>query len=174
MNFFDSACQSGPFHLPTFGLCDDQSGGLAYVDTDPSHTKKWIATIRNPLEKAVTFTAIDKCVIRDDQAVGQRRCDGMLTTDNLLCLIELKDKEKKWMPSAVAQLESTIKFLLSAHPVIANRYPRKRACACNKRRRIAREIRHNHQKLFAGYGFEFSADAEVWLDDPGPMTAGSS
>ena len=33
MDFFQPACQSGPFQQARFGLCDDQNTTPAYVDT---------------------------------------------------------------------------------------------------------------------------------------------
>ena len=78
MDFFQPACQSGPFQQARFGLCDDQNTTPAYVDTE--HPEKWVATVENPAGQPVIFTAIDKCVIQDAELPSQGRCDGMLTT----------------------------------------------------------------------------------------------
>lgn len=89
MDFFGPRCQSGPFAEERFGVCDDQSGSPAYVDTQ--NTSIWIATVQNPKQTPVIFTAIDKCVIGDDEEPGRGRCDGMLTTDALQYLVDPKN-----------------------------------------------------------------------------------
>lgn len=61
MDFFQPACQSGPFQQARFGLRDDQNTTPAYVDTE--HPDKWVATVENPSGQSVIFTAIDKCLI---------------------------------------------------------------------------------------------------------------
>ncbi len=38
---------------------------------------KWIATVNNDRNKNLTFTAIDKCVIKDEEEPDRGRCDGM-------------------------------------------------------------------------------------------------
>ncbi|MEY4978801.1 MAG: hypothetical protein RLZZ352_1071 [Pseudomonadota bacterium] len=48
-----------------FGVCDDQTGQTAYVDTFVGNADHWIATVENKNQVPVTFTAIDKCVIQD-------------------------------------------------------------------------------------------------------------
>ena len=131
MDFFKPECQSGPFNQKQFGLCDDQNTTRAYVDT--AAPAKWVATVENPSQQAITFTAIDKCVISDSDAPGRGRCDGMLTTEDLLYLVELKDQKTNWQPHAIEQLESTIQFLRANHDL--TRFRHKKAYACNKRHR---------------------------------------
>lgn len=85
MDFFKPECQSGPFSQERFGLCDDQNATPAYIDT--TTPEKWVATVENPARKAVTFTAIYKCVIQDGDEPSRGRCDGMLTTEDLLYMV---------------------------------------------------------------------------------------
>jgi hypothetical protein len=75
MNFFNAACQEPSINNTLFGLCDDQNGGKAYTNVDDP--TKWIATVKNDDSKTLIFTAIDKCVIKDNEEVGRGRCDGM-------------------------------------------------------------------------------------------------
>ncbi|WP_426237297.1 hypothetical protein [Pseudomonas sp. TWP3-2] len=114
MNFFDIRCQKGPFTDVEFGLRDDLESPVAYVDLESR--EKWIAVILNPHQRPTVFTAIDKCVIKDGEEYGRERCDCMLTTDDALYLIELKDRVGGgWQSQGVKQLESTIQFLIAAH-----------------------------------------------------------
>lgn len=158
MDFFNPACQSGPFNQAQFGLCDDQNTTRAYVDTETP--EKWVATVKNPSQKNVIFTAIDKCVIQDRDKPDRGRCDGMLTTKDQLYLVELKDQKTNWMPHAIDQLESTIQFLRDHHDLTPFRH--KKAFACNKRHRVFVTVDHElKRRFFDGYGFRLDIQATV-------------
>lgn len=163
MDFFKPECQSGPFHQTQFGLCDDQNGTPAYVDT--TNLDKWIATIKNPARRPVTFTAIDKCVIQDADESERGRCDGMLTAEDLLYLVELKDQRTHWMPQAIEQLESTIQFLREHHDL--TRFRHKKAFACNKRHKAFATIDNELQRrFFQDHGFRIDVQATVLVVTP--------
>ncbi len=158
MDFFKPECQSGPFSEARFGLCDDQNATRAYVDT--ATPEKWVATVENPSQRSVTFTAIDKCVIQDGEALGRGRCDGMLTTEELLYLVELKDQKTNWQPHAIEQLESTIQFLQAHHDL--TRFRTKKAFACNKRHKAFATIDNELQRrFFRDYRFRIDVQATV-------------
>lgn len=160
MDFFNPKCQSGPFNQARFGLCDDQNTTRAYVDT--ATPTIWVATVENPAHSSVTFTAIDKCVIQDGDEPDRGRCDGMLTTDGLLYLVELKDQRAHWQPHAIAQLESTILFLHQYHSADLGRFRHKKAFACNKRHRAFATIDHElKRRFFQQYGFRIDIQATV-------------
>jgi hypothetical protein len=162
VDFFDANCQSGPFTDVQFGICDDQPGLPSYVDT--ANSSKWIATVKNKAQTAVTFTAIDKCVIQDGDEPGRGRCDGMLTTHNLLYLVELKDQKSGWKAGAIAQLESTILFLLEHHESEVKQYRHKKAFACNRKQKPFQTIDNDQQqRFFRTYGFRLDAQATVVL-----------
>jgi hypothetical protein len=130
MNFFNIACQEAPILADIFGLCDDRLGQPAYTKMDDPDS--WVATVQNRSGEAVVFTAIDKCVINDHEFPGRGRCDGMLTTDRILYLVELKDQEPPWQTGALEQLRSTIQFLIENHDI--TRFSIKKVFACNKKR----------------------------------------
>jgi hypothetical protein len=158
MNFFEQSCQEAPLNNTLFGLCDDQDGGKAY--TDQHNPEKWIATVKNNNSKTLVFTAIDKCVIKDTEEAGRGRCDGMLTSDEHLYFIELKDKNKGAFTEAIEQLASTIQFFKAHHD--DSIFKHKKAYVCNKRRGHFQEI-DNEQNLrfFRQYGFRMDAQAEI-------------
>lgn len=130
LDFFRENCQHPSINESSFGLCDNQDGTRAYPDTANSET--WIAEVKNENNLKIVFTAIDKCVHQDNEHVGRGRCDGMLTTDNHLYLVELKDKEPPWQSFAIEQLESTIQFIVDNHDI--SQYRIRKAFACNKKR----------------------------------------
>jgi hypothetical protein len=158
MDFFDVACQEPPLQHTLFGICDDQNGGNAFTDiTDPS---KWVATVKNDNGKTLVFTAVDKCVIKDHEEIGRGRCDGMLTSDTLLYLVELKEALPPWQTGAVDQLISTIHFLNERHDISA--FKHKKAFACNKKRPRFQQIDNEFNLAFyRKYGFRIDIQAEI-------------
>jgi hypothetical protein len=130
LNFFKVDCQSLSINATTFGLCDNQDGTRAYSDSANPDT--WIAQVMNDNKLEIVFTAVDKCVIHDHEYIERGRCDGMLTTENHLYLVELKDQEPPWQSHAINQLDSTIRFLMDSHDI--SHYKKRKAFASNKKR----------------------------------------
>lgn len=160
MHFFNTACQEPPFNHTLFGLCDDENGTRAYTNID--NPPSWIATVKNDTAKTIVFTAIDKCVIKDHEFPGRGRCDCMLTTSDLLYLVELKNKTSPWQPHAIEQLESTIQFLIANHDVSS--YKHKKAFACNKKReRFAVIDNETNNHFYRTYRFRIDIQAEILI-----------
>ncbi len=158
MDFFAAGCQEAPLTNALFGLCDDQNGLKAY--TNVGNPASWIASVKNAQNKTLIFTAIDKCVIKDNEEPGRGRCDGMLTSDNLLYLIELKEMKPPWQTSAIEQLESTIEFLKQTHDL--KRYIHKKAFACNKKRPRFQVIDNEmNLSFYRRHGFRIDVQAEI-------------
>jgi hypothetical protein len=130
VDFFQAKCQTGPHTVSEFGI-RDEDGSVAYVDKDKQNEEAhWIATVKNPSQLAVTFTAIDGCVFPCSE--GPKRCDVMLTTEKSLHLIELKDRKKKKEAAkdGKAQLISTIQALGAD---VVSQFKVRQAHVCNKR-----------------------------------------
>lgn len=93
-----------------FGLCDDQppQSNPAYID-EVNHAK-WIGIVKNPLEHKVCFNAIDNCIdIRRNDNSMDSRCDGVLSYENDLIFVELKEREGgQWLKKGREQLTATI------------------------------------------------------------------
>ncbi len=130
LNFFRADCQNPPISHVSFGLCDNEDGTRAYTNTTNPDT--WIAEVKNENNMDITFTAVDKCVLHDHQYPGRGRCDGMLTTENHLYLVELKNQLPPWQSHAIDQLDSTIDFLMNNHDISS--YKKRKVFACNKKR----------------------------------------
>jgi hypothetical protein len=158
MNFFDRACQEAPRTDALFGICDDRDGKPAYTDVaDPTH---WGATVKNERRVALTFTAIDKCVLQDHEEIGRGRCEGMLTSTEHLFFVELKGGQSNWMPAAIEQLESTIQFFIAHHAIDVYRH--KKAFACNRKRGRFQEIDNElNLYFFRKYGVRLDVQAEI-------------
>ena len=144
LNFFRADCQYPSIAANTFGLCDNQNGTKAYPDTANSDT--WIAEVKNDGGLEIVFTAVDKCVLHDHEYKGRGRCDGMLTTDNHLYLVELKNQQKDWQQDPIRQLDSTIQFLTNNHDI--SQYKKRKVFACNKKHKAFAEIDNEFNKAF--------------------------
>ncbi len=132
VDFLITECKEPSRNEGLFGICDDQNGEAAYTDID--HQDQWIATVLNENKIEVTFTAIDNCIVVLKEGTNDKEstCDGILTFDNGLYLVELKNQRTSgWKPEAINQLENTIKLLLSNHTLAE--FKHKKAYACNRK-----------------------------------------
>lgn len=158
LDFFRKDCQYTSISAESFGLCDKQDGTKAYPDIP--NPNNWIAQIKNETRLNIVFTAIDKCVLTDQEERGKGRCDGMLTTQTHLYLVELKDQLPPWQSDAIRQLESTIQLLNENHDI--NGYRKRKAFACNKKREKFVVIDNETNKsFFARTGFRIDIQAEI-------------
>lgn len=132
INFYDANCQENGINYLRFGLCDDENGAVAYVNTDQED--KWIATVDNPNRVLLTFTAVDNCIeIKRANGEMENRCDGMLTYPDNIVFVELKNQRTGgWLTDGLEQLESTIIAFRKNHSLDKIKY--KRAFVANKRR----------------------------------------
>lgn len=163
MNFLLSDCQSGPYNQHTFGICDPQDSAKAFVDIEIGNSNRWTATVNNPHQKSVIFTAVDKCIIKDNEHEARGRCDAMLNTENLLFLVELKDKKRSRSGGAIEQLESTVRFLMQTHTAEElKQYQHKKVFVCNRRARPFVVLDNDLQKKFhQKYGFKIDVQATI-------------
>jgi hypothetical protein len=158
-DFFAFRCREPSLDDTCFGICDDENGEKAYIDR--TNRDKWIATVKNPRKVTVTFTAIDKCVLQDSDYKGRGRCDGMLTSQDHLYLIELKNKRESWAQDAIRQLTSTIEFLQEFHPDKLKTFRYKKAFACNKKRKFEFIEHEKKIKFYRKYNFRLDRNSEV-------------
>ncbi|MCB0515289.1 MAG: hypothetical protein R2798_12305 [Chitinophagales bacterium] len=159
-DFFQTDCKEPSRNDKQFGICDDQDGAKAY--TDITDNTKWIAKVTNEKEIAVSFTAIDNCIIvhKEKTTNKESSCDGMLTFNDSLFLVELKVQRKDWIPDAKQQLENTIKLIVENHNFSNFRY--KKAYACNKKHPSFHTLEASEKKsFFDKTGFRLDIQAEI-------------
>lgn len=167
VDFFDTPCKEPVRNDSLIGICDDNDDENqekpAYTDIESAD--KWIAEIKNEGKISVSFTPIDNCIFVHKVGTKEKlqTCDGMLTFNKSLFLIELKDHGSGgWLNEAIPQLESTIKILLSNHDLKS--LPYKKAFVCNKKRkRFSFNEFHNEEnkRFFKEYGFRLDIQAEI-------------
>ena len=116
INYFHSSYKKeNPRKDTQFGVGDN--GQLAFTTLVES---EMIAHVSNVFARMVQFTPIDhNVIVYDGKGNECSQCDGMLYVDETkeLVFVELKTKDKSWIPDAIAQLESTISHFASQHVV---------------------------------------------------------
>jgi hypothetical protein len=133
VDFFVPKCQVQS-NKKMFGLCDDAppSNQPAYINETDGN--KWIAVVTNEDKHYVTFTAIDKCIeiLRED-GKDSKRCDGVLTFDDTVIFVELKERAASgndWVKDAERQLRTTIAHFEKEKT--AEAFTKKKAYIANK------------------------------------------
>lgn len=109
INFFDPLCQT-IINASVFGICDDPPPPAkpAYIDT--INQNKWIASVENINQRELTFVAIDNCIeiFRNDGNMDSR-CDAMITFQDTIIFVELKDRQSSgWLAKGESQLRNII------------------------------------------------------------------
>lgn len=104
--FFKTDCQEKT-SATKFGLYDAENNTPAKIILSDEHT--WNATVINDAGKEILFTAIDNCIeILKDNGNMDSRCDVMLSYENNLFFVELKNKRDSWQSEGLAQIDATI------------------------------------------------------------------
>ena len=134
IDFFRAKCQTENIRDKEFGICDDEDENEktpAYVDS--AQPEKWVAVVKNMSEKSINFTAVDNCVeIMREDGTPDFRCDAMLTNEDNIVFVELKEQMAGWITHAVdEQLQTTIDNFKTNHDI--SKYRHKRAFVCNKK-----------------------------------------
>ncbi len=120
--------------ITEFGLCDDNDKKPAYINAD--NKGKWIGIIENNQGLEIAFYPVDNCIVvkrKDDS--NARRCEGILSYDNIrnIIFVELKDRKlvpSEWIKDADEQIKETMLFFFENHS--KNEFEKVRAWICNK------------------------------------------
>jgi hypothetical protein len=157
LDFFTPDCQDGPYTVEEFGLCDPPDQTCAFVDT--TNQDQWIATVKNPKQCNINFTAIDGCVIKDQEYQGIPRCDAMLYTDYSLHLVELKArKNSEWLSDGKKQIISTIELLKTNNRT--QTFKARFAHICNQRKPRYRSD-ESYRDFHLKHGFRLNTTATI-------------
>lgn len=161
IDFFNNSCNENSLTDEEFGICDNQDGTKAYSEN--TNSGNWIAIVKNNTQKEMTFTPIDNCIqiFQSGTRNLESSCDGMLTFENSLYLIELKEQGTGgWLPTAISQLQNTIRLITENNDISNIRY--KKAYACNKKRPHFQVMDSERKKRFYDMtGFRIDAQIEI-------------
>jgi len=131
INFCKIECQTIT-DKKRFGIYDaeDKSPAILKYDDEDS----WNATVINNNCKNLLFTAIDNCIeIRRANGDMDNRCDCMLTYEETLLLIELKNKRDSWQSEGLFQIEATIKQMINENIQFYNQFKKRKAIVANRK-----------------------------------------
>jgi hypothetical protein len=116
-----------------FGLCDDPLPAKNPAYIDETNGRKWIAVVVNEDRHIVRFIAIDHCIhIQREDGKQAKRCDGTLTYEETIILVELKSRGAEgnaWVKDAEEQLRASIVHVSNSD--IADDFPLKKAYIAN-------------------------------------------
>jgi len=163
IDFFQNTCSEAERKDDLFGICDEEGKSVAFTDT--LYPKKWIAEVINKDKLAIKFTAIDHCLkihkqgTKDDEST----CDGMLTFDKHLYLVELKNQGVGgWVTDAIQQLSNSIRLLKEYNSTEIEAFQFKKAYACNRKHPRFQTIdSQRKKKFFDQTGFRLHVGAEI-------------
>jgi hypothetical protein len=101
INFFEAKCRTATSEK-VFGIIDIPPSTLVF-----DNAADWNVWVDNVHEKEITHTAIDCCL--NIPATEGERCESMITYDDAITFIELKDRDGgRWAGKARDQLKNTI------------------------------------------------------------------
>lgn len=131
-----------------FGICDDVRHQRAYVDEIDG--QKWTAVVDNGYNREIVFTALDNCIqFKKANGKDESRCEGMLTYEDTIIFVEIKERIGKasvWAKAADDQLRNSI--LIVEAKVNLDAYPTKKAYICNRHQRNLNESHAVRTKKF--------------------------
>jgi hypothetical protein len=103
IDFFQANCQTQTRET-VFGIYDAPPAKLSFENSDD-----WNVWVDNMHAKVITHTAIDACL--DIPSLEGERCESLITYDEVLIFIELKDRDGgRWAGKARDQLINTIEL----------------------------------------------------------------
>jgi hypothetical protein len=158
IDFFKTVCQTVT-DKPRFGICDAEDireKTPAYINVDDE--SQWIAVVENESSKKVVFVAIDNCIdVFRENGEMESRCDGMLTCEESLILVELKNKVSDWKASGIEQIEATLIRLIENHETYYYSFKKRKAYVANKKHPKFQVIENATMR-------RFSTEYKIWLD----------
>ena len=161
VDFFKKECQLGPYTDAQFGILETPS--RSRVDTDLENQDNWSAHVNNPDGLKVMLTIIDGCVFPSDRP--PKRCDVMLTTQQSIHLIELKNRKHPAVAArdGKAQLIATIQALTASCDI--KHFTTRMAHVCNKRNPRYRS-NESERNFRSRYGFTLSIKVDIDIKPP--------
>lgn len=156
IDFFKATCQCNISNTE-FGIVDLEPAVISFEDSD-----NWNVTICNPSEKEIIHTAIDNCL--DIPFEEGERCDSMLTFDNTLIFIEIKERNYgRWAGEAKNQLINTIAIFKRDCEI--NNYKRFFGQIANKKKPYFRSGLNNFSQSFEDEtGFILRVSSKIVID----------
>lgn len=162
IDFCNPSCQTVTT-WKRFGIYDAEDKKPAIITVYDEQL--WNAIVINKRSIEIVFTAIDNCItIVRDNGEMESSCDGMLTYENTLLLIELKNKRGSWQYEGLSQIESTIKKMKIEQPDLYNSFKKKKAIIANRKHKkpLFQETNFEQREYFwNNYKARIQFEAEI-------------
>lgn len=162
VQFFKTACQKTTNAIK-FGLYDAEDN--TPVEIKLKDEELWNATVLNNKTKNVLVTAIDNCIdVLKPNGEMDNRCDCMLTYDNTLLLVELKNKRESWQSEGLAQIESIVKIMIDETPEFYYGFETRKAIVANRKHQFPafHESNIEQRQIFRSkYGMRIQFESEI-------------
>lgn len=115
-----------------FGLYDAEDNTPVKINLTDKDL--WNATVLNDKSKTILVTAIDNCIdLFRPNGEMEDRCDCMLTYDNTILLVELKNKRKNWQSEGLDQIENIVKIMIKQTPDFYCGFKKRKAVVANRK-----------------------------------------
>lgn len=161
INFLEPSYVKATHSHTVFGLCDGKNTQPAY--TDITNQASWIAHVKNPNQRAISFIAVDHNIpILRANGDNDDRCDALLKYNEGLIFVELKNDRTGggWIKDGIRQLASTINHFKANHSV--DNYSVKKAFVANKKRPNFQFSVKDCMKTFKNqYGFNLLIQSKI-------------
>jgi hypothetical protein len=162
INFSKTECQTDT-NEKRFGIYDSGDTKPAKIKYDDEEC--WGAIVLNDSCKSLLFTAIDNCIeIRRANGEIDNRCDCMLTYNETLLLIELKNVRASWKANGLSQIEATIKHMLDKEIQFYDRFKKRKAIVANRIHQsphFEESDKEQREKFMKLYKTRVQFDAEI-------------
>lgn len=140
INFLQASCQTRT-NERIFGIFDSPPATLVFTNSED-----WHLWVDNDQAKEILHTAIDDCL--GIAFVEGERCESMITYEDVLIFIELKDRNSSgWAGKARSQLINTIRLF-------------RRDASISPYRRLYGHIANKQRPHFKSGGMKFSQEFE--------------
>lgn len=159
IDFFAGKCKQTT-NKNLFGLCDNEDTSPAFIDYE--NKDKWNATVKNSLSpQEIVFIAIDNCIeVRRKNGQMDQRCDCLLTYNENIIFVELKNKGSDWQKEGINQLEVTIRNFIQSSDL--SLFKHKRAYVSNRRHPNFHVISNEEkQKFWVKYRVRLNLTSEI-------------
>ena len=111
------------------------------------------------------FGILDNCihVLRDNGEMDSQ-CDAMMTYNETIVFVELKNKRKDWKSEGIDQIEATLIRFIDNHTKYYYGFKKKKAFVANRKHPNFHEIENETMARFFGkYKIRLDIQAEIFI-----------
>lgn len=165
VEFFKTDCQN-TVSEKRFGLYDAEDNTPVKIEI--TDEELWNATVLNDEGKSILITAIDNCIdLFKPNGEMDSRCDCMITHDETILFVELKNKKDSWQTEGLNQIENIVKTMTVEIPAYLNNFKKRTAIVANKRHQFPSFQKSNteqRQYFYSKYKLRIQFEAVITIE----------